>query len=101
MKPEWLKAVLSAGTAEEGELSSLEEQFILPPTSKFRPSFQSSLPSRLKKYDMWEPRSYVIGHYQTCCTTEGTDAGFVRLFETSCTQEAVDTGMVLLFGMRW
>ena len=63
MKPEWLKAVLSAGNAEEGELSSLEEQFILPPTSKFRPSFQSSLPSRLKKYDLWEPNEERVGMF--------------------------------------
>ncbi|KAI0808103.1 hypothetical protein C8Q74DRAFT_1363528 [Fomes fomentarius] len=55
VKPDWLNTVLSSAKAEAGELSSLEENFVLPPTSKFRPTFSPSLPSRLKKYDAWEP----------------------------------------------
>lgn len=55
VKPEWLNTVLTSAQAEAGELSSLEENFVLPPTSKFRPTFSPSLPSRLKKYDAWEP----------------------------------------------
>ena len=63
VKPEWHSVVLNAGSAEEGELSSLEEHFVLPPTSKFRPSVQSSLPSRLKKYNLWEPDEECVGMF--------------------------------------
>ncbi|RPD58318.1 hypothetical protein L226DRAFT_536733 [Lentinus tigrinus ALCF2SS1-7] len=64
VKPEWLAAVLSSGNTEKGELSSLEEHFVLPPTNKFRPSFQPSLPSRLKKYDLWEPNEERAGMFR-------------------------------------
>ncbi|RDX44630.1 hypothetical protein OH76DRAFT_1486923 [Lentinus brumalis] len=64
VKPEWLSAVLSAGKAEAGELSSLEEHFVLPPTSKFRPSFQPALPSRLKKFNLWEPNEERLGMFR-------------------------------------
>ncbi|KAI0696983.1 hypothetical protein C8T65DRAFT_743374 [Cerioporus squamosus] len=64
VKPEWLAAILTVGQAEAGELSSLEEHFVLPPTSKFRPSFQPALPSRLKKFDLWEPNEERVGMFR-------------------------------------
>ncbi|KAM5532461.1 hypothetical protein V8D89_013877 [Ganoderma adspersum] len=56
VKPDWLNALLASGRSDEaGELSLLEEHFILPQTTKFRPSFSPSLPPQLKKYGVWEP----------------------------------------------
>lgn len=64
MKPEWLVAVLAAGRAEPGELSTLEETFALPPTSKFRPTFAPALPPRLKKFDIWQPNEERVGLFR-------------------------------------
>lgn len=64
VKPEWLVAVLAAGRAEPGELSSLEETFALPPTSKFRPTFAPALPPRLKKFDIWQPNEERVGLFR-------------------------------------
>ncbi|KAI0739561.1 hypothetical protein C8Q80DRAFT_188092 [Daedaleopsis nitida] len=64
VKPEWLNAVLSAGRAETGELSSLEENYVLPPTSKYRPTFSPSLPSRLKKFNAWEPNEERVAMFK-------------------------------------
>ena len=47
--------LLAAGKAEDGELSALEECFDTPPPRKYRPNFSPALPTRLKKYDVWEP----------------------------------------------
>ena len=55
VKPEWLAATIAAGQAEAGKLSTLEKQFELPPPKKYRPNFSPSLPTRLKKYNVWEP----------------------------------------------
>ncbi|KAH9848237.1 hypothetical protein C2E23DRAFT_889273 [Lenzites betulinus] len=64
VKPEWLTAVLDAGKAEEGELSALEETFVLPPTAKYRPTFSPTLPSRLKKFDIWQPNEERVGMFR-------------------------------------
>ena len=56
VKPEWLSAIIAAGSpAEEGELSTLEERYDIPSTRKYRPTFSPSLPPSMKKYDVWEP----------------------------------------------
>ena len=56
VKPDWLNTLLASGRSDEaGELSLLEELFVLPQTTKFRPSFSPSLPPQLKKYGVWEP----------------------------------------------
>ncbi|CDO68939.1 hypothetical protein BN946_scf185000.g82 [Trametes cinnabarina] len=64
VKPEWLVAILEAGKAESGEPSALEERFVLPPISKFRPTFLPALPTRLKKFDVWEPNEERVGIFR-------------------------------------
>ncbi|KAL1943772.1 hypothetical protein VTO73DRAFT_4217 [Trametes versicolor] len=64
VKPEWLVTVLAAGRSEPGELSTLEETFALPPTSKFRPTFAPALPPRLKKFDIWQPNEERVGLFR-------------------------------------
>ncbi|OCH87756.1 hypothetical protein OBBRIDRAFT_795927 [Obba rivulosa] len=57
VKPDWLTEVIRLGTPEPDseKPSSLEEHFILPPLTKFRPAFSPSLPPALKKFGVWEP----------------------------------------------
>lgn len=64
VKPEWLVTVLAAGRSGPGELSTLEETFALPPTSKFRPTFAPALPPRLKKFDIWQPNEERVGLFR-------------------------------------
>ncbi|KAH9895783.1 hypothetical protein C8Q73DRAFT_689417 [Cubamyces lactineus] len=61
VKPEWLTTILSAG---KGEPSALEESFVLPPTSKFRPTFTPGLPLRLKKFDIWQSNEERVGIFR-------------------------------------
>ncbi|KAI0631610.1 hypothetical protein C8Q77DRAFT_1272588 [Trametes polyzona] len=78
VKPEWLVAVLEAGRAEEGELSALEDTFTLPPTNKYRPAFTPALPSRLKKFDVWQQNeervSMFHGHRFIFAGEKGSEA---------------------------
>ncbi|EMD35805.1 hypothetical protein CERSUDRAFT_96030 [Gelatoporia subvermispora B] len=57
VKPDWLAEVLRLGTPESDsdKPSSLEEHFVLPPLTKFRPAFSPSLPPALKTFAAWEP----------------------------------------------
>ncbi|KAI0357044.1 hypothetical protein OH77DRAFT_1476410 [Trametes cingulata] len=64
VKPEWLSTLLQLGKAESGELSTLEESFALPATSKFRPTFSPALPPRLKKFDIWQPNEERIALFR-------------------------------------
>ncbi|KAI1789315.1 hypothetical protein LXA43DRAFT_585318 [Ganoderma leucocontextum] len=65
VKPEWLNTLLTSGRSDEpGELSLLEEHFVLPQTTKFRPSFSPSLPQQLKKYAVWEPNEERAGLFR-------------------------------------
>nr|VWP02121.1 BscN [Ganoderma boninense] len=65
VKPDWLNALLASGRSDEpGELSLLEEHFVLPQTTKFRPGFSPSLPPQLKKYAIWEPNEERSGLFR-------------------------------------
>ncbi|KAI8977855.1 hypothetical protein BD414DRAFT_539100 [Trametes punicea] len=64
VKPEWLAAVIESGRAEPEEFSPLERMFILPPTSKYRPTFAPALPPRLKKFDVWQPNEERVGIFR-------------------------------------
>ncbi|KAI0641836.1 hypothetical protein C8Q79DRAFT_299319 [Trametes meyenii] len=61
VRPEWLIAILDAGRVESGELSTLEDTFVLPSTSKFRPAFTPALPPRARKFDAWLPDEARVG----------------------------------------
>ncbi|KAI0667354.1 hypothetical protein C8Q78DRAFT_1052581 [Trametes maxima] len=64
VRPEWLTTILDAGRAEPGELSALEDTFVLPSTSKFRPAFTPALPPRAKKFDAWLPDEARVGLFR-------------------------------------
>ncbi|KAI0819763.1 hypothetical protein BC628DRAFT_1400911 [Trametes gibbosa] len=65
VKPEWLTALLNAGRSENGELSALEDLCVLPSTTKYRPTFSPALPSRLKKFDIWQPNEERVSMFES------------------------------------
>ncbi|KAF4565570.1 hypothetical protein EYR40_002363 [Pleurotus pulmonarius] len=56
---DWLNEILRLGDLPQNNPSangvSLEQTFILPLLSKYRPTFSPQLPPRLKEYKVWEP----------------------------------------------
>ncbi len=54
VKPEWLQALVDAATSDGDGPAALEQEFILPSTAKYRPTFSPSLPSSLKNHRSWE-----------------------------------------------
>ena len=59
VKPEWLTEVIRLGNLpandDPANGSSLEQNFSLPPETKYRPSFSTTLPPPLKVFKAWEP----------------------------------------------
>ncbi|CAA7263776.1 unnamed protein product [Cyclocybe aegerita] len=70
VKPEWLQEVIKLGTdlkhAQPFGLSSLEEHFVLPFESKYRPAFSPSLSSAQKVLRLWEPNEERVNLFQAC-----------------------------------
>ncbi|KAF8966816.1 hypothetical protein BDZ97DRAFT_1985838 [Flammula alnicola] len=70
VKPEWLREVLRLGNLprhnEEATGTSLEDHFILPLESKFRPSFSPSLLPSQKKFEIWEPNEERVNLFNAC-----------------------------------
>ena len=55
---EWLREIVHLGELNGGGTSggiSLEQSFALPPVMTFHPSFPPSLPTALRKLEVWEP----------------------------------------------
>jgi hypothetical protein len=57
VKPDWLGEIIRLSSAEEDKpgASQLEKAFALPPLSKYRPPFSSSLQDSQKIFRVWEP----------------------------------------------
>jgi hypothetical protein len=76
VKPEWINEVIRLGSLPDDDssgTSSLEHTFLLPPTSKFRPSFSVSLLPAQKAFKVWEPneeRLNMLAGYRFLCIGE-------------------------------
>lgn len=59
VKVEWLQECIRLGTTEDDtnpfKSTPLEQAFVLPLESKFRPAFSPGLPSTFKSFKFWEP----------------------------------------------
>jgi len=56
VKPEWLSELITLSTLDPRESTrALENTFVLPPESKFRPGFAAALPPTYKTFKTWEP----------------------------------------------
>ncbi|KAI6001982.1 hypothetical protein EDD15DRAFT_1570200 [Pisolithus albus] len=59
VKVEWLQECIRLGTTEDDtnpfKSTPLEQAFVLPLESKFRPAFSPGLPSTYKTFKFWEP----------------------------------------------
>jgi hypothetical protein len=59
VKPEWLQELLRLGTTpvedDPFSLTALENSFVPPLETKYRPAFGSTLPSALRSFKHWEP----------------------------------------------
>ena len=67
MKPEWLQEVIRLGTdGEDVGTSSLEQNFVLPSESKYRPAFSPSLLPAQKKLNVWEPSEERFNLFAKC-----------------------------------
>ncbi|KAH9939682.1 uncharacterized protein BXZ73DRAFT_43644 [Epithele typhae] len=103
VKPEWLGAVVAAGTAaEEGEPAALETTYVLPSTRTYRPGFSPGLPAPLKKHEVWEPNEERATLFAGCVFVfvgeKGAEAGtgmheLVKRGRGSCEAFAIDKGM--------
>jgi hypothetical protein len=67
VKPEWLMEVLRLGNLarnnEQSNGTSLEDHFVLPQETKFRPSFSPSLMPSQKAFDIWEPNEERVNFF--------------------------------------
>ncbi|KDR66168.1 hypothetical protein GALMADRAFT_232674 [Galerina marginata CBS 339.88] len=67
VKPEWLVEVIRLGNLprnnEESNGVSLEDHFILPQETKFRPVFSPSLLPSQKAFDIWEPNEERVNFF--------------------------------------
>jgi len=70
VKPEWLQEVIRLGklprSNEQPNGVSLEDHFILPQESKYRPAFSPSLLPLQRKLGVWEPNEERVNLFQTC-----------------------------------
>ena len=66
VKPEWLQEVIRLGKNEQATGVCLEDHFILPPESKFRPGYSPSLPQEQKKFGLWEPNEERVNLFHPC-----------------------------------
>ncbi|KAJ6525311.1 proline-rich protein [Mycena vulgaris] len=78
VKVEWLDEVIRLGTlplnSDPTSGISLEQAFTLPPTSKYRPTFNTAVPSEQKTFKIWEPneeRLNMFNPYRFLCVGEG------------------------------
>ena len=72
VKPDWLEEIIRLGTAEQGQ-STLENDFALPPLSKYRPSFSPNLQDSQKVFKVWEPneeRMNMLNNYRFFLVSE-------------------------------
>jgi hypothetical protein len=69
VKPEWLQEVIRLGklprSNEQPNGVSLEDHFILPQESKYRPAFSPSLSPLQRKLSVWEPNEERVNLFQT------------------------------------
>ncbi|KAG9312591.1 hypothetical protein JVU11DRAFT_6988 [Chiua virens] len=78
VKVEWLQEIIRLGTTVDEnhpfKLTPLEQSFIPPPESKYRPVFSPSLPSSLKSFKFWEPneeRLHLLKGYRFVILSDG------------------------------
>jgi hypothetical protein len=69
VKPEWLYEVVRLGNlpknSDPSSGTSLEDIFLLPQISKFRPNFSPSLPPSQKIFKVWEPNEERVNMFQS------------------------------------
>lgn len=77
VKPEWLVEVIRLGSLEKSSDPSngvsLEQLFVLPPITKYRPSYSASLSLSQKEFRVWEPneeRLSMFTGYRFLCVDE-------------------------------
>jgi len=77
VKPEWLVEVLRLGHLprdnNNSDGTSLEDHFILPAETKYRPTFSASLLPEYKKFKIWEPnedRIKILSRFRFICLQE-------------------------------
>ncbi|KAJ7442642.1 proline-rich protein [Mycena latifolia] len=77
VKSEWLDEVIRLGNLplnnDPSSGISLEQAFNLPPTNKFRPTFNAAVPSEHKTFKTWEPneeRMNMFTPYRFLCVGE-------------------------------
>lgn len=70
VKPEWLQEVIRLGKLprdnEETTGICLEDHFVLPQESKFRPGYFPSLPQAQKNFGLWEPNEERVNLFHPC-----------------------------------
>ncbi|KAG6872820.1 hypothetical protein C0995_006302 [Termitomyces sp. Mi166 len=65
VKLEWLIELLRLGTLKKGAQDSLENNFELPPLSKYRPAYSPSLSTSQKEIRVWEPNEERLNMFST------------------------------------
>lgn len=93
VKPEWLNEILRLAALprndENATGTSLEDNFILPLETKFRPSFSPSLLPKQKAFDVWEPNEERVNFFKSfrfiCMQEKATEM-------ESDIREAIDRG---------
>lgn len=78
VRAEWLQELIRLGTTPEDghpfNLSPLEQTFVTPPESKYRPIFSPSLAHSLKSFKFWEPneeRLHLLKGYRFVLLSDG------------------------------
>ncbi|KAF8175759.1 proline-rich protein [Pholiota molesta] len=70
VKPEWLQEVIRLGSIpvndKDADGISLEQHFILPSESKYRPAFSPSLLPSHKKFGVWEANEARVNFFSSC-----------------------------------
>ena len=70
VKPEWLQEVIRLGKLpknnEEATGVCLEDHFVLPQESKFRPGYSPSLLQAQKNFGLWEPNEERVKLFHPC-----------------------------------
>jgi hypothetical protein len=70
VKPEWLQEVIRLGKLprnnEQSTGTSLEDHYVLPLESKFRPGYSPSLLQPQKKFGLWEPNEERVNLFHAC-----------------------------------
>ncbi|KAF9530072.1 hypothetical protein CPB83DRAFT_875297 [Crepidotus variabilis] len=68
VRPEWLDELIRLGKLprkdNQNKASSLEDRFLLPSETKYRPEFSSSLHPTLKNLNVWQPNEERVGLFR-------------------------------------